>query len=33
MEVMNSADGFGYYMQIVSKYIMVLIDVYTYERS
>lgn len=32
MEVMNSADGFGY-MQIVSKYIMVLIDVYTYERS
>lgn len=30
---MNSADGFGYYMQIVSRYIMVLIDVYTHERS
>lgn len=33
MEVMNSADGFGYNMQIVSRYIMVLIDVYTHERS
>lgn len=30
---MNSVDGFGYNMQIVSKYIMVLIDVYMYERS
>lgn len=26
MEVMNSADGFGFYM--LSRYIMVLIDVY-----
>lgn len=28
MEVMNSADGFGFYMQILSRYTMVLIDVY-----
>lgn len=28
MEVMNSADGFGFYIQILSRYIMVLIDVY-----